>query len=279
MWPVPIPDYDAGETFSLCISRVRDPGLRARLNGAKPLVEAAATDYDARAQATELHLIATAAVVGAVTAAEMKKVYDWRMARMKTPGRKIYDNLMVLPVGDRCPFCDQRNVTTLDHILPKAHYPALAVVPINLVASCKDCNTAKLDHAPARPEDCFLHPYYEDVSEDHWLQARVITSSPCAVVFRFAPVADWDATLAQRVQNQFRLLGLAKLYGSEAAREISNIRHNLRQHFQTGGANAVQSELRRQWESRRANRINCWQTATYEALMNSNWFCNGGFDR
>ena len=51
----------------------------------------------------------------------------------------------------------------------------------------------------------------------------------------------------------------------------------LRQDFDNGGAAAVRVELEYQWESRQANRVNSWQTATYEALAESDWFCDGGF--
>jgi hypothetical protein len=48
-------------------------------------------------------------------------------------------------------------------------------------------------------------------------------------------------------------------------------------HLSAGGAVAVQDELLRQWHSRRANRLNSWQTATYEAISHSEWFYSGGF--
>jgi hypothetical protein len=86
-------------------------------------------------------------------------------------------------------------------------------------------------------------------------------------------VALWGA----RLIYQFELLKLAELYSREAAREISNIRYNLQKHFDAGGREAVRQELRRQWQSRRVNRLNSWQTATYKAFSDSAWFCDGGF--
>jgi hypothetical protein len=83
--------------------------------------------------------------------------------------------------------------------------------------------------------------------------------------------------LNARIAYQFGLLGLANLYSSQAARETTDIRQNLQRHFDFGGVTAVRAELEFQWESRRANLINSWQTATYEALAESDWFCDGGF--
>jgi len=169
------------------------------------------------------------------------------------------------------------SLSALDHILPKGHYPALAVAPLNLVAACMECNKLKLDVCPATAGDTFLHPYFDDISGDNWLTADVIEQRPCAVVFDVDPPGSWGGTLSARMRHQFELLKLAELYSREAAREISNIRYNLQRHFNAGGREAVRQELRRQWQSRRVSRLNSWQTATYKALSDSAWFCDKGF--
>ena len=278
MWPVERPDIDAGYTFKICISSVRSHELKRRLTSVRPDIQAAAAEYEVKAEAGHLHLIPVANMVGGcVTKDEMVKVYDQRMVGKKGPGRTIYDQIKLLPEGDRCPLCDQRNVSTLDHILPKTLYPALAVAPDNLVGACFECNKAKLATAPVTPQDTLLHPYFDDVSHEQWLKAGIVPQAPPAVIFRVEAPHSWPADLTIRVRHQFDIFGLPSLYSSEAAREISNIRHNLQTHFDAGGTGAVQNELMRQWYSRRANRLNSWQTATYEALAHDAWFCDGGF--
>src|SRR5262249_3819476 len=148
--------------------------------------------------------------------AEMVSLYDQRMARKNGPARSIYNDIRMLPEGDRCPFCDQRNVSTLDHILPKGQYPALAVAPLNLVGACMECNKLKLDVRPDAAEETFLHPYFDDISGDEWLTANVVQQCPCAVVFDVDPPAKWSCTLAARLTYQFELLKLAELYSREA---------------------------------------------------------------
>jgi hypothetical protein len=151
MWTVERPSFDAAETFKTCISRIGDPAFRQRLMTVVPDIEAAADDYELKADGRTLNLISTSnSVGGIVTRDEMIKVYDQRMAGRKGPGRAIYDQIKLLPKGDRCPFCDQRNVSTLDHVLPKTLYPSLAVAPLNLVGMCMECNKAKLSLAPRR---------------------------------------------------------------------------------------------------------------------------------
>jgi len=140
-----------------------------------------------------------------------------------------------------------------------------------------ECNKLKLDVCPRTAEGTFLHPYFDDTSGDEWLTASVVQQRPSAVVFDVDPPGGWSSILAARMRYQFELLKLAELYSREAAREISNIRYNLQKHFDAGGPDAVGQELWRHWQSRRANRLNSWQTATYKALSDSAWFSNGGF--
>lgn len=278
MWPVDRPNLDVGDTFDTCVTGMRDRTLRRRFMRVRPQIEAASADYETRAEAGELHLIAPSDLVGgSVTSSEMVNLYDRRMAGKKGPGRSIYNKIRMLPEGDRCPFCDQRNVSTLDHILPKRRYPALAVAPLNLVGACMECNKVKLDICPNTAEETFLHPYFDDTSGDQWLTAQVVQQRPGAVVFDVDRPGGWSRTFARRMRYQFALLKLAELYSHEAAREIANIRYNLQKHFDAGGPNAVRQELRCQWLSRRANRLNSWQTATYKALSDSTWFCDSGF--
>lgn len=271
------PEMDAGETYTTCISRVRNPVMKRRLLAILPDIEAAADDYVEKAENGELHLITQLNVIGEVPGSEMVKTYDGRMVKKGQPGRPIYDQIKLLPENDQCPFCDHRNISTVDHILPKTHYPIFAVTPINLVGCCADCNKVKHDAIPTSALDIVLHPYFDDASNRQWLVANVVERTPVALTFHVIEVTEWDDTLNARVAHQFDLLRLADLYSSQAAGETTDIRQNLQRHFDSGGPDAVRAELEYQWESRHANRINSWQTATYEALSESDWFCDSGF--
>ena len=277
MWPVKRPDLDAGEIFAACVSRVKDRTIRRRLKAIRPNIEVAVNDYEKKAECGKLHLIQPIAPIGTVPGHELVKTYDGRMAKKGQPGRPIYDRIKLLPEGDRCPFCDHRNVSTLDHFLPKQRYPIFAVAPINLVGACADCNTAKSNVAPTTEDDTLLHPYFDKVNEQQWLFARVVQMIPAALKFYVSAVSGWDDILNARIARQFDLLGLAALYSSQAAREITDIRRNLQRHFDNGGATAVRAELQYQRKSRQANRVNSWQTSTYQALAESDWFCDEGF--
>lgn len=278
MWPLEPPAYSARSTFNVCITRVRNPGLAARLTAATDSVVSASVEFDRAARRGALHQIAANAIVAPdITVEEMEKVYTQRMAKMGAPGRDIYDEIFSASPHGRCPLCMQRSVTTLDHHLPKARFPALAVAPLNLIPACSDCNKAKLAAVPTRAEEVGLHPYYDDLGNDVWLQARVMERHPTAVRFSVVAPAAWNAVLSARVSHHFRALGLAGLFGSEAAEELVNIRHQLTMLHAADSAGSVRRELRRRADSCAAARPNGWRTATYRAWHDSDWFCEGGF--
>jgi hypothetical protein len=278
MWSLERPAHSARSTFTTCISRVRNPGLAARLAAATDSVAAASAEFDRAARRETLHQIAEHEIVAPdVTAEEMERVYTQRMARADAPGRYIYDEIFSASPQGKCPLCTQRSVTTLDHHLPKARFPALAVAPLNLVPACSDCNKAKLASVPTRAEEVALHPYYDDLGDGIWLHARVIERRPAAVRFSIVAPAAWDAVLSARVTHHFRALGLASLFASEAAEELIHIRHQLIILSATDRPDAVRRELRRRADSCAVARPHGWRAATYRAWHESDWFCEGGF--
>ena len=279
MWRVERPGLEAVETFDRIVRRVRDAGLRARLIAITAEVENAADVYEAAGNAARLDTVPASPTMGAgsVSNREMIGLYE-RIVNRQSPLRPIYDSLVSACEYDRCPLCGHRLVATLDHHLPKRHYSAFTVLPMNLVPACRDCNFLKLDTAPTSPEDVPLHPYFDDVEDDRWLYAEVLEVEPAALRYYVVPDEHWDEVTAVRVQRQFNRLELSRLYGSQAAQELSSIRQQLTDVFDAAGLEGVRSHLSDQAASREAAWINSWQTALYEALAESDWFCGGGFN-
>ncbi|HEY4135525.1 MAG TPA: hypothetical protein VGO34_09940 [Alphaproteobacteria bacterium] len=271
------PEPAARDTFVGCINRVRNPGLRRRLESITEAVAAASDAFELAATGQTLHEIARHDVVGVVTRAEMEAVYVQRMAKKGAPGRAIYDELISAPIHGRCPICAQRSVTTLDHHLPKAHYPSLAVTPLNLVPSCSDCNKVKLARFPRTAADVTLHPYFDDVEGHRWLFAEVVETRPSALRFFVEAPEAFGDPLAERLQNHFVTFDLARLYAVEAAEELLNIRHQLSVISAAVGSDGVRAHLEHEAASRLNARLNGWRTAAYIAWGGSEWFCDGGF--
>lgn len=273
------PTHSARATFTTCISRVRSVELKARLEAATETIVAASDAFDQAAARHALHdIVRTAGVGPAVTGEEMEKVYTHRMAKKGAPGRDIYDELFSSAPQGICPLCVQRSVATLDHHLPKARYPALAVAPLNLVPCCTDCNKAKLVDVPRAATDVALHPYYDDLGDHPWLSAEVVELSPSAVLFSVDPPEAWSDTLATRVKAHFSTMGLAVLYASQAAGELINVRGQFAGILDAVGVDGLRNEIETRAASCERGQPNGWRAATYRAWAESEWFCAGGFE-
>lgn len=275
------PPHPPRDVFLTCISRVRDEDLRTRLEAVEPYIVAAASAFDTAASNVQLHTIPTHTEVGGrvrVTKDEMVAVYDGRMVNKTSPGRYIYDELLTAPAQGICPLCGQRDVSTLDHHLPKTLFPALAVVPVNLVPSCSDCNHEKLNTVPQTQEEQTFHPYYDDVENERWLEAIVLERRPAALVFEVRPPASWGTVKSARAANHFTVFKLGRLYASQAASQLLNMRHFLIGLHKEAGTEGVRRHLLEMSISCEMVSLNSWQSATYRALSSSRWYCEGGFD-
>lgn len=274
---LPKPILEVRNVFTTCISTFREP-LKSRLIGCTDAVVEASNIYDQEGNNGTLNsFIPHALVNGDVTAGEMGRVYTEKMVPIDSPGREFYDEIKLKPKYGICPLCSQRIATTLDHHLPKADYPILAVTPLNLVPACKDCNIDKRTHIPTRPDDVTLHPYYDNVENEVWLKCEVMQTSPASVRFFVECPAGWDDVLKNRVQNHFSVLHLAILYGSHAAQEIADCRLRLEELHDNGGTESVKQHLVDTARSRADSNMNSWGAALYRSLGESDWFCSGGF--
>lgn len=272
------PSDDPKDVYLTCISRVRNPVLKTRLESVADNVEAAAENYDQNAIGGHLYTIAEHNnVTGVVSKLEMETVYTGRMAKVKAPGCSVYDRLKASAHQGICPFCGQRLVTQLDHYLPKANFPVLSVVPCNLVPSCSDCNKSKLNDVPNSEEEQTFHPYYDDVTTEQWLYAEVIEGAAATLRFYVKAPDEWEEVLQVRAQTHFTTFGLGDLYASQAGAVLSDIRYELNKLYEKAGMGTVREHLNQSALSRYDNHINSWQTAMYQALADSEWFCDGGF--
>lgn len=271
------PTTSAREAYELCISRIRNANLARRAADAADEVEAAASDFILSVQAGQTHLVPTPTSIGpgGLTKREMVAMYDDRMVDEDAPGRPIYQ--AIYDSTDWCPMCGHRDVASVDHYLPKAHYLALVTAPANLVPACSVCNKRKKDRQATIPDEVFLHPYFEDIRQDPWLVGSVPDETQRSIVFSVRRCPTWSTTLYNRVKFQFDELGLAELFAAQAADERSGIRDELTWLLDSGGPDAVRDALSRRSGSHRTHRYNSWNAVAYDSWASSSWFSSGGF--
>jgi len=275
---LPRPHFTGIAALNLCASSIRDQNLKNRLNLVKEVVDFAEQAYALHAEVATLYLIGgTDDVGGHLTGKQMERVYnDTFVKSAKT--RTIYDQLKKACENDICPLCGQGTVYQLDHYLPITSFPVYGVSSVNLVPACADCNKRKRAYAAAAAGDQTLHPYFDDVEQERWLFASVNEVRPAALAFSVKPPSTWNDLKMKRVATHFRIFGLGALYATHAAVEINNMRFALtKMATEPDSAQRISAHLRERAESCAVAHRNSWQTATLEALADSDWFCTKGF--
>lgn len=279
------PTDDPATVFQTCINSISDQNLRSRLQLVITEIASAASDYEQKAHAQQFYRIAPNnchnddLALGSVTKKELKSVYSSHMVGKEKPARAIYDLLLSRAPLGKCPFCGFGHASTLDHYLPKTLYPQLSVLPLNLLPSCKDCNTGKSTAIATTGESQTLHPYFDhhNFINEQWLYAEVMQTAPVTIHFFVRSPAHWDSLSKARVQAHFIDFKLASRYSVEASNELACLRDSLQSYRALLGSNGVKLSLSIEAQSHHNQHSNSWQTAMYQALCHSDWYCDGGF--
>jgi hypothetical protein len=272
---IAIPELLDSTVLNTCISSIGSQGLRDRINEVFSYIIGDGQLYRERAESNELHTLSPLYInddelaLGRVTKKELTSLYTNYLVPNTKPGREIYDALMIRAPLFKCPFCGLNQVSTLDHFLPKAKFPTLSVIPVNLVPACKDCNTRKSSTVASIASSQPLHPYFdrEPFQTDQWLFARVIDTQPMAVVYEILPPDSWSSENKNRVQTHFDDFDLYYRYSIEAASELASQEYIFKKHVDNRDYDSLISDLEDRYYSHERLSINSWQTALYKALL------------
>jgi hypothetical protein len=270
----------ASDVFLECVGRVRDKKLRGRLTSIVNHIAQHEKDFDSAGTSGAFFTLPSHDMVGdSVTKAEMVDVYTQQMVDPRSRGRVYYDRIMAIATNGRCPLCGHRDVSTLDHYMPKTSHPGLVVCPKNLLPACSDCNKVKTDDVPTCASKQTLNPYYDNVDNSIWLIAKFRKTLPVIVEYSVAEGGSAVAMrpmTARRLRYHFKTLRLARLYSMQATGELGNIKQFLTNLLNSSSWEDVRDHLSEQAASRAAAARNSWQTALYRALAESKWFCSVG---
>ncbi|WP_329060430.1 HNH endonuclease [Amycolatopsis sp. NBC_01480] len=272
------------ESYATCVGGVANAEWKGFLGSLTPAVMHASAKFEEAVKQTSVHCLSGDDFrfgpsgndeLDETVNKEVRKLYTQRMVRRGTASRVIYDQIFL--ATDCCPLCGHREVSTLDHHLPKVGFPYLSVTPSNLVPACIECNKVKLDRIADIAEEETLHPYFDDLQDLRWLRGSVVEESPPAVLFYVDSPTSWSAVLAERVKTHFAAFRLARLYGAQAATQLRAIELYLEKISQGSGSAGVSSYLADMAVSSMKVDQNYWMVAMYESLAESSWYCSGGY--
>lgn len=258
------PSLSGTEIWSACLSKAKTNRRTARLTADEPARLADYGDF-------ELHLSADGIASHAPldwtddVKDDMIWVFEERLRRPGTPGRKVYE-LLVDGGGTRCPLCGYSAPSTLDHTLAKSTHPRLAVHPMNLVPACDRCNRMRgvVDQALA------ISPYADAwFVEDPWLGAQINDKdAPELLSYVLQPPAHWDQGQRRRALEHFEKLGLSRRFTREAIPEFKDLElaiHERGIEFYSEFT-AAECEMRRD-RSITIHGVNSWKAAAYAAWL------------
>jgi hypothetical protein len=269
------------EVYETCVNGIRDKSLRDAFMKQSNMINNMAKAYDEKANKAELYNFYpdntknSFVKFSPITKQQWKSLYSQHMVPSKKKGRHKYDKLMSLAKDGICPFCGFGQVNTLDHFLPKSKYPLLSVLPLNLVASCRDCNSRKGNIVAKKGGEQSLHPYYDhnEITSDQWLYATVRPESPAVVSYYVKPPEKWSKISQKRVEAHFKEYKLASRYSIQAADQLSSTSHLFIKYTKID----IRSTLKESAEVEIGKHINSWKTAFFQALYNSEWYCTEGY--
>jgi hypothetical protein len=204
-------------------------------------------------------------LAGGTFSEEQKEDMTW-LYKNKIVGSEIYDKIVSLS-GGRCPLCNMTRASTLDHTLPKAKFPWLAVTPLNLVAACKDCNTGKND----KVSEGTLSPYFDAWAvSTNWVEAVIEDpSNPKKLTFRTKRPDEFTGEQYDSVKAFFSEAEMCERYEESATAEYWDFWNGLCDHFIDGGIDELKRELKSRHDGAFAIHANSWRAATYKAWYDS----------
>lgn len=275
-------EYSPENVIDRCIEGVTGNAvLKAGVEGAKTKLLAAALEYEQTSRNGILFKIAPLdlkadpdpVVIGVLKKSDLVKVYEQYLVPGTKPAREIYDYLLAAALDD-CPFCGglgrPRN---LDHFLPKFNFPQFAILPNNLVPSCRDCNMdAKAADFAVEAEDQIIHPYTDKdcFFNDQWIFASYRPGNdekPGVFDFKVVPPVHWEAVDKLRAAKHFSDFNIGGRYRSIAGKNVGTILAQMHSMRDIGLSEQIIRETILDVGENTAPFVNHWKKGMYQAII------------
>jgi len=266
---------DARRVFIACAVRTDDGALKRRLLASADSIEIIAQEYDQLGANSSLGSFSQSPVYPfAAAGGELGGLYN----RVLRDGgeRKTYDIIMQSAPRGVCPQCGVGRVRTLDHYLPKTRFPELAVVPRNLVPTCRDCNFDKREHYDQDDRSYLFHPYYDNWDGYRLVIAAVSSSPRISLEYSIAAPQNAPPLIVDRARSHFSVLNLGELYAMNAGSALGEVKINCAR-AASGGALAVREYLSIQEAAAARVEPNGWRAAMYGAMAADEEFYSGAY--
>lgn len=258
---MPHPPFTGQDVRSSCLHGIQDATTKQRIASYGCELDSAEDRFHRMAERGDAAQLEPEACSQRVHS-DMVWYYEKRLIA-SAPGRTYVSALKSL-TKNKCAYCHIALATTLDHSFPKSRFPKLAMDPLNLVPTCRDCNLGRNIGSGSLS----ISPYYDHWMEDvAWLQAHIIDVS-APEVLRFSPRrhTNWTDTQWGAVQIFFEDSDLDARYADQAIDEYVSLSSTLTLLGDTPTSTVISQALSdRHYGYISSLGPNRWQTVAYEA--------------
>lgn len=278
MIPLEKPALSIDKIFQDCVNSIRDKIIRERVAKADKYIRGSHKVYGICAGYQLLHLLPEESLSNSVcsnyvSAPELIDIYEKQFVNNKEP-KLHYNQIKNLAPRGICPYCMIGQVTTLDHLMPKASFQSYTVSPYNLVPSCLICNKDKGGYIPKVKNEQILHPYFDaELNREQWLFARIAGKEKKSINYFVNAPSSWSQDGKSKVLKHFEVFKLSHKFSVEAGVELDALRFL----YESKSYSYIQSDLKERAEGVYKLHKNYWKTAMYQALLKSEWYCRGGY--
>ena len=255
------PIFKVREVADKCSSNLNDKAFKTNVQASLTALTIEESKYDNFALNDKISQIVPLDRIGSLTQDNMKKLYTNKLVKVKQPARDYYDKLM--SSTSICPYCNTNVVSTLDHFLPKSEFVQYGITPVNLVPSCKDCNTGK---GVINNNVIICHPYYEDNDDEIWLKCTILNNDLHCIKYSVIEPKKWTSAKCEKVKEQFRMFKLNQLYAVNAVERIKNETVAIEELLQRNKTELIKY-LELKIRSYEANIRNSWEVALFRELL------------
>lgn len=289
MKKLPLPPYNFDDVLDSCAEGMLQRNVKATFQGTRDqfsdeglMYIELGTDGTLCNYPRVLGLTNETVVVHPLTKAKLISLYEGNLRNKDKPARGLYEGLLA-SAFEKCPFCgDIGQPRNLDHFLPLAHFPQFSVMPLNLIPACRDCNMGeKGENFALNATDQVLHPYLDSniLFDEQWVYARYINEGDGGIEYFVCPPEHWNEVDKQRVIKHFEDFDLARRYGIEAGKHLSELIDQRESFYRVMSRRIPMNELKDDFVEVTFNSIitnnsfpNHWKKVMYIALSSSDDF-------
>jgi 5-methylcytosine-specific restriction endonuclease McrA len=124
-----------------------------------------------------------------------------------------------------CQYCGMGKPKSIDHYVPISEYPEYAVLAINLIPCCKDCNEKKKSYWKESGTRGIINFYLDNIPSRQFLFAKVcFRNNVPHLIFTIRNEGNYiDKALFDTISKHFKRLELIQLYEDESCTELDEI--------------------------------------------------------